>query len=326
MRKIIKIVTILMLLGSFKASSEDAPTPSGSASIQAEIKVSIGDTFGIFKRINPAHYNIQYPDFYMLETEVTNAMFKEYLAATGKRKDDTDVLEIVSSKRATTTVSAIYSIQDKSAIWHDNKYPQGQDNRPVVMITFLDAQAFCKWLSETHPELGLFRLPTWNEWMIAAYGSNRRYPWGDKWDRNLAHTYYGYWGTEWNWHTEEVKSRPDGRTPEGLYGMLGNVSEYIAEKDSTSKDYLNPGSRWMGGAFNSGCTEYSDVPHPPRKDYWGYSHSAVNRDDSIGFRIILDTKKDMSLLKRARVFAQNNKSWMIKPAPEKSTAETKTDK
>jgi hypothetical protein len=77
--------------------------------------------------------------------------------------------------------------------------------------------------------------------------------------------------------TEHVKARPSGRTPEGVFGMLGNVGEYIIEGDPTGDSYFNLGSRSMGGGFTDGLAilhdEYDRLP--PRNDYWGYSHQIV---------------------------------------------------
>src|SRR5690606_17757853 len=126
-----------------------------------------------------------------------------------------------------------------------------------------DANAFAEWLNKTHPEAGLFRLPTWNEWMVAAYGKARSYPWGNRWDPARAHTSYGIKDDLASdladedqkprpVRTEPVKARPRGRTPEGLFSMYGNASEYIIDDDPTAGEYFNLGSRWMGGGFTDG--------------------------------------------------------------------------
>lgn len=49
----------------------------------------------------------------------------------------------------------------------DFTYPQGQDNYPVVNISYADAVAYCQWLSgqDTKHE---YRLPTEEEWILAA--------------------------------------------------------------------------------------------------------------------------------------------------------------
>jgi len=268
----------------------------------------------------------------MMETEVTNAQYKEYLDATGKGKDDSKVLTIVeermSGKQTINTASIGYSVGDKLGLWITNHYPIGWGEHPVAIITLEEAQAFCKWLTSNHPQAGIFRLPTWNEWMIAAYGRDRNYPWGDEWKTDLVHMSYGFNDEieivndelirtcEKPGRTEPVKARSQGRTPEGLYGMLGNVAEYIVDGDPTNKSYFDLGSRWMGGDFSTGWdwSTKNKTVLPPRKDYWGYSHHSINRESGLGFRIVLDPANNESLLRTKRLFDQNDKSWMIVPA------------
>lgn len=283
---------------------------------QASLVVAVCEVQFVFRRISPPAYKIDYPEFYLLETEVTNRMFREYLRATKKHKDDMEVLKTVKERRAANSFSTgdvPYSIDDEAMIWRDGEYPRGLKDHPATLITLEDATGFCEWLSKTASDEGLFRLPTWNEWMIAAYGNDRGYPWGDKWDRSLAHTSYGYLYKERKIRTEPVKDRPRGRTPEGLYGMLGNVSEYILDGDPTSKEYFNLGARWMGGGFNDGLSFHKEPTElRPRQDYWGYSHHSTMQCDDLGFRVLLDVRKDKSMVTRPRLFEQKNNAWRTK--------------
>jgi formylglycine-generating enzyme required for sulfatase activity len=261
----------MLTVAAFLACADVAFSSEPPASNTREVKV--GEVQVTFRKISPRAYKIDYPDFYVLETEMTNRMFHQYLRATKQRKDDTEVLKIVRKREASQSFSSgdvPYSVEDESTIWRDGEYPRGLDDHPVALVTLEDATGFCQWLTKTQPDLGHFRLPTWNEWMIAAYGSTRSYPWGEKWDRSLAHTSYGYSGDDHKTRTEPVKARPKGRTPEGLFGMLGNVSEYIVDGDPTSEDYFNLGARWMGGSFDDGRVFFMDKPQElsPREDYW----------------------------------------------------------
>jgi len=303
-----KLLPILVFIGCTCHGFCSEPASVGSAT------VTVGGQSLVLRRISPSTYGIDYPDFFILETEVTNAQFKEYLVANKKTKDDTDVLRIVKKREKSNTFSTgdiPYRIKDETTIWRKGTYPKGLDDHPVTLITLRDAVAFCRWLTEAHPEHGLFRLPTWNEWMIAAYGNTRAYPWGKEWSDDRVHMSFGTVYPDFPKRTESVKRRAVGRTPEGLYGMLGNVSEYISEGDPTSGNYFNLGSRSMGGGFTDGTFSKKDERVQPRQDYWGYSHYATCRKCDLGFRIILDPSKDASLLKRARVFGQANKSWMV---------------
>ena len=75
--------------------------------------------------------------------------------------------------------------------WADPGFPQGDDH-PVCGISWEDAKAFCKWLSETDLAAGKlqagfeYRLPTAEEWkraldLNAAGGKLPAYPWGNPW-------------------------------------------------------------------------------------------------------------------------------------------------
>jgi formylglycine-generating enzyme required for sulfatase activity len=63
-------------------------------------------------------------------------------------------------------------------VWQDSHPPAGRGSHPVVLARYDDAQAYCRWLSES---LGrVVRLPTEAEWEKAARGGleGQRYPWG----------------------------------------------------------------------------------------------------------------------------------------------------
>lgn len=242
-------------------------------------------------------------------------MFRTFLRETGKSKDDVDVIEVVRerSKRLTfSTADVPHSLEDESTAWRNNEYPKGLNDHPVAVITLYDAVRFCDWLSRRHTDRGWFRLPTWNEWMIAAYGAERAYPWGNEWDTNHLVTSHGLSWENHRVRASPVRSKPSGRTPEGLYGMLGNVHEYLAPDDARSGDYFNLGARWMGGSFIDGYAFHDEVPKiHPRQDYWGYSHHGSMRTDGVGFRVVLDPTKNEDLLVHPRVFEQANNSWRV---------------
>ncbi|KAA5538633.1 formylglycine-generating enzyme family protein [Roseiconus nitratireducens] len=314
---------LIALLAVLIATRSHADDPTETATI--ELKIGAAQKL-VFRRVSPRSHKIDYPDFFVLETEVTNAQFKAYLDATNKIKDDTEILRIITERRKLgvfSTGQIPYSIEDASTIWRDGKFPAGLDDHPVALVTLPDATAFAHWTAKSHPSAGLIRLPTWNEWMIAAYGKTRHYPWGNEWKPDRAHTSHGI---EYDFaaqmrnepdkrpkRTEPVKARPNGRSPEGIFGLIGNVSEYILNDDPTNNAYFNLGSRSMGGGFTDGRVFLDDANDQlaPRTDYWGYSHHATPREDDLGFRLVIDPSNNAGLRKRARLFKQKNRAWMV---------------
>lgn len=99
----------------------------------------------------------------------------------------------------------------------DGRYEvvEGKELYPVCLVKVEGAQAYAAWKGK--------RLPTEYEWEIAAKGAEcRTYPWGNEPLVPSRANYDYHVG-----HTVPVGSYPDGRTPNGIYDMAGNVNEMI---------------------------------------------------------------------------------------------------
>ena len=71
--------------------------------------------------------------------------------------------------------------------WAGDQFPAKKGDHSVADVSWNDASAFCKWLSEKTGEQ--YRLPTEAEWEKAARGTDgRKYPWGDVFDPQKANT------------------------------------------------------------------------------------------------------------------------------------------
>jgi formylglycine-generating enzyme required for sulfatase activity len=117
--------------------------------------------------------------------------------------------------------------------WNNRTFPAGKANHPVVNISWNDAQAYAKWLSEKTGKD--YRLPTEAEWEKAARGTDgRTYPWGNKFDPSKCNTSEGGPGG-----TTPVGIYPEGASPYGVMDMAGNVWEWC--EDWYGEDYYKQG-------------------------------------------------------------------------------------
>lgn len=105
----------------------------------------------------------------------------------------------------------------------DRADPIRDAQKPVVGISWHDANAYCKWVNR--------RLPTEAEWEKAARGNDKRtYPWGNS-QPLPQHANFGKDWTE-EFYRDELKSvgtYERGKSPYGAYDMAGNVSEWVAD-------------------------------------------------------------------------------------------------
>jgi formylglycine-generating enzyme required for sulfatase activity len=164
--------------------------------------------------------------------------------------------------------------------------PFNADDRPAAMVSWEDARAFCRWLSEQPGEKAagrVYALPTEAQWEWAARA-------GTSTSRYFGDTDRGQPDYSWFNHTYTPNPKAEtgdrGRQPVGklkpnawgLYDMLGNVWEWCDDRRTDeatgeARDPVMRGGSWRSGAFH--CTA---VAHDP-----GDSKAKA---DHIGFRIV----------------------------------------
>ncbi len=161
--------------------------------------------------------------------------------------------------------------------------PFGLSSHPVVGITWYEALAYCRWLTEVlrdwkaapEPLAKLLRekgwqvqLPSEAQWEKAARGTDGRYfPWGDTSDSDRAN--YDALGIG---ATSTLGCFPSGASPYGIEDLSGNVWEWTSEGDADVRVL-------RGGAFD----DYERLVRCAgrRRNY------SYNRYNDFGFRVVL---------------------------------------
>lgn len=104
------------------------------------------------------------------------------------------------------------------------KYTWGRGRRPVINVSWEEARAFCRWLSRKTGEN--IDLPTEAQWERAAKGlEQRQYPWGNDSPGCNRGNYEDCSPAT----TVDVGLFADGRTPDGIFDMAGNVWEWCKD-------------------------------------------------------------------------------------------------
>ena len=114
-------------------------------------------------------------------------------------------------------------------LWNDERFGITRPNHPVVGVTWYEATAFCRWLTQ-HPAYNSdgfeYLLPSELEWEYAARGTTRRtYAWGDEEPDGERANFNGIYNG-----TTAVGCFAHGATPEGVYDLTGNMLEWTRSK------------------------------------------------------------------------------------------------
>jgi len=129
----------------------------------------------------------------------------------------------------------------------------GRGKRPVINVSWNDAQAYLSWLSKTTGKR--YRMPTDAEWEFSARGySTEQFWWGKEADDASSFANCRYGCKPWLSALFANKTKTIGAYPPntfGLYDTAGNVAEWVADcGDSSTESLLCKERVIRGGSFN----------------------------------------------------------------------------
>jgi serine/threonine protein kinase len=248
----------LMLRQQSGPDPKPSPTPVVPPTNKAKLIAIDGGTFMMGRKTGPPQETPPHPvsvqPFQMDPTEVSNTEYADFVRETNR---------------------------PAPSHWIGNKPPFGQENWPVVNVTFEDATAFAAWRSKR--DSVTYRLPTEEEWEYAARNGEKAdlYPWGPDWKDGVA--------VLKDATPSAVGSRAEGKNRWGVYDLIGNVWEWTASKAS-----VYPGNtvkvprsmeEWItirGGCYVSDPTN----PETPITSCFRDFVPASTKTTLLGFRLV----------------------------------------
>jgi iron(II)-dependent oxidoreductase len=200
-----------------------------------------------------SNHEVKIDSFLIDKYPVTNAQFFEFM------------------------MSSRYMPSDTSKFlrhWERGTLKQGQENYPVVYVSYEDMKAYAKWAGK--------RLPTQAEWQLAAQGTDKRkWPWGNE--------FHGTYCNNGFDRPTPVDAFSKGKSPYGALDMVGNIWQTTNDMYFNGTNYFtvirggsyyNPDSSWwyiQGGPQQLDKTQIQLLVSP------GFDRCAT-----VGFRCVTD--------------------------------------
>ena len=205
-------------------------------------------------------------DFFMDKFEVTNKAFKEFVDSSGYKKNEFWKHRFVKDGKTLFWEEAMAYFKDKTgrhgpATWEVGDYPAGEENYPVMGVSWYEAAAYAEFAGKS--------LPTIFHWNSAA-------------------------GTQQSYAIVPLSNFGDGPSPvgshqgmnlAGTYDMAGNVREWCwNEADRKEQRFI------LGGGWNDAAYSFNDA----------FTQHSFDRSPTNGFRCIKNIEKDENIASLAR--------------------------
>ena len=185
---------------------------------------------------------VRLDDYFIDRFEVTNAEYKEFIAAGGYRRREFWTQPFRKDGRELSWEEAMRQFKDRTGLdgprrWSNQNFPEGKGQHPVTDVTWYEAAAYAEFRGK--------QLPTVFQWEKAA--------------RDAAYTHTHYFVMPWGLNranerlrdranfladgTVPVDSMESGMSPYGCYHMAGNVAEWC--RNPQPSGFTTAGGSWQ---------------------------------------------------------------------------------
>jgi formylglycine-generating enzyme required for sulfatase activity len=229
------------------------------------------------------------PEMMVVESGIFNMGSENSVVAEGP------VHAVQISKFAIGTCEVTFEDYDRFAQHTGRALPNdsgwGRGPRPVINVTWEDAKAYAKWLSQQTGKG--YRLPTEAEWEYAAWGGERNGMWAGASNLEQLANYAVH-----SVNSQDSTASVGGKRANGfgLYDMIGNVAEWV--EDCWHENYTGAprdGSAWLESG-DGDCRQrvlrggsWYNLPVNLRASTRGRYHADL-RGDNVGFRLVQDVQ------------------------------------
>jgi formylglycine-generating enzyme required for sulfatase activity len=215
----------------------------------------------------PVH-TVSVSGFWLDSTEVTQEMYAWFLNESGN--------QVEGGANWLNVSEPFVWIQEQNGVWQVRPEMKKQ---PIVGVSWYGATAYCTWAGR--------QLPTEAQWEYAAKSSNGfRFPWGND-GLDCEHAQFAGCGRS----PVEVDHLPLGANAFGIYGLAGNVAEWLQDRYAADYYARSPSADPAGPSYG-----YYRVI---RGGFWDSTYIALQtshrawagadmNDSSIGFRCALN--------------------------------------